>query len=229
MLAGERRWGAAEEAFRRALELNQGYLTAHHWYGWLLTHLARHDEAIEYLRGAKALDPLSAIVREDLAAAYFHARRFHEALDEQEACLEARICPPSWGRVRSRTLLAVGRPETALAAARNAPEEVMALAALDREEEARRILRSYLEQPRSVGDAMEPSAGALERPITHLYLAEMYVALGDFDRALDAVERAEELGLATGPVLIREWPTFDPIRDHRRFRAVLERLDQPAE
>lgn len=219
VLAAERRWEAAEEHFRQALELNPGYITAHHWYGWLLTHLARHEEAIEYLRGAKALDPLSHIVRTDLGAAYYHARRFQESIDEAEACFESQLCN-GMGRVYGRSLLAMGRPEDALASAREGGQpavEVMALAALGREEEARRALGDYLGTP-----------PLLDHPVTHLHLAEMYVALGDHEVALEAVERAEELGLATGPVLIREWPAFDPIRDLPRFRRVLEELGHPS-
>lgn len=223
VLAAERSWEGAEARFRRALELNPGYLTAHHWYGWLLTHLARHDEAIQYLRGAKALDPLSAIVRQDLAAAYYHARRFREALDESEACVEARLCT-AMARDHGRTLLAMGRFEEALTAAREretASVQGMALAALGRGEEARRVLEATLEEAERTGD--------IDRPIPHLYLGEMYVAIGEQDAALEAVERAEELGLATGPVLIREWPAFDPIREHPRFQAVLERMGYPGD
>ncbi|HSR42570.1 MAG TPA: hypothetical protein VLL48_10370, partial [Longimicrobiales bacterium] len=204
-------------------ELNPGYLTAHQWYGWLLTHLARHDEAIEYLRGAKALDPLSLIARLDLAAAYYHARRFEEALDESEACFEAQICA-GMGRVYSRSLVALGRAEEALTAEANrggrTREEVLALAALGREEEARRGFERYVAE-------LEATGGWTERPVIHLYLAEMHVALGEHEAALDAVERAEELGLATGPVLIREWPAFDPVRGHPRYLTVLERMGYP--
>ena len=50
-------------------------------------------------------------------------------------------------------------------------------------------------------------------------LALIYVALGDQDRALDAVER----GLHDGSQMIASLnldPGFDPIRNHPRFRAV---------
>jgi tetratricopeptide (TPR) repeat protein len=45
--------------FRRAIELNPGYATAHHWYAWHLTLLGRYDEAIAEMRKAENLDPLS--------------------------------------------------------------------------------------------------------------------------------------------------------------------------
>ncbi|MGA7632928.1 MAG: winged helix-turn-helix domain-containing protein [Terriglobales bacterium] len=55
--------------FRRAIELNPGYATAHHWYAWHLSLLGRYDEAIAEMRKAENLDPLSRIIREDIASA----------------------------------------------------------------------------------------------------------------------------------------------------------------
>ena len=49
--------------FRRAIELNPGYATAHHWYAWHLALLRRYDEAIAEMKKAQNLDPLSLIIR----------------------------------------------------------------------------------------------------------------------------------------------------------------------
>lgn len=48
----------AEREFRRAIELNPNYATAHQWYGNLLTALKRFDEAHVELGRAEELDPL---------------------------------------------------------------------------------------------------------------------------------------------------------------------------
>src|SRR6202021_3316569 len=53
--------------FRRAIELNPGYATAHHWYAWHLSLLGRYDEAIAEMKKAESLDPLSLIINSDLA------------------------------------------------------------------------------------------------------------------------------------------------------------------
>ena len=50
-------WGAAEREFKRAIELNPNYATAHHWYAWHLSVLGRNSEAIAELRKAENLDP----------------------------------------------------------------------------------------------------------------------------------------------------------------------------
>ncbi|MGH9646724.1 MAG: winged helix-turn-helix domain-containing protein, partial [Bryobacteraceae bacterium] len=43
-------WTGAESAFRRALALNSNYVTAHRYYGHLLSNLGRHAESAEQLR-----------------------------------------------------------------------------------------------------------------------------------------------------------------------------------
>lgn len=57
------KWEAADRAFRRAVELNPSYSTAHHWYSLLLASLGRFEEAETAIDRALELDPLSRIVR----------------------------------------------------------------------------------------------------------------------------------------------------------------------
>src|SRR6202044_1319192 len=58
---------AASKEFHRAIELNPGYATAHHWYAWHLSLLGKFDEAIAEMKKAQNLDPLSLIINADLA------------------------------------------------------------------------------------------------------------------------------------------------------------------
>jgi serine/threonine-protein kinase len=51
-------WDAAEREFRRALELDRNFPTAHEWYGYMLENLGRFDEAISERWLARSLDPL---------------------------------------------------------------------------------------------------------------------------------------------------------------------------
>jgi TolB-like protein/DNA-binding winged helix-turn-helix (wHTH) protein len=60
-------WDAADREFRRAIELNPGYATAHRWYSWHLAVLRKNSEAIAEMRKAQSLDPLSLIINSDLA------------------------------------------------------------------------------------------------------------------------------------------------------------------
>jgi Tfp pilus assembly protein PilF len=48
-------WAGAEKEYRRALELNPGYATAHQWYGECLTVRGRREEGLAHLNRAQAL------------------------------------------------------------------------------------------------------------------------------------------------------------------------------
>src|SRR5262249_46131629 len=56
-------WKGAEREFKRALELNPNYPTAHQWYGMHLGSLGRLAESVEEGKRAIALDPLAPILR----------------------------------------------------------------------------------------------------------------------------------------------------------------------
>jgi TolB-like protein/DNA-binding winged helix-turn-helix (wHTH) protein/Flp pilus assembly protein TadD len=81
-------WVSAEREFTRAIELNPGYATAHHWYAWHLIVLGRYDEAITEMRKAESLDPLSLIISADLADALLIARHYDESMQQSRKTLE---------------------------------------------------------------------------------------------------------------------------------------------
>jgi len=74
------RFEEAEDAYLKAIELSPGYATAWQWYGGMLTAFEnRLDEAAEKMRKALELDPLSSIVRLNLAAQNIQLGRFDAA------------------------------------------------------------------------------------------------------------------------------------------------------
>ncbi|MGH8630229.1 MAG: tetratricopeptide repeat protein, partial [Burkholderiales bacterium] len=80
---------AAEEAFRRAIELNPNYAQAYHWYGSLVERLAnRMDEALRLAQRARELDPLSPLLRANLALILDALGRFDQARAELEKAIE---------------------------------------------------------------------------------------------------------------------------------------------
>jgi tetratricopeptide (TPR) repeat protein len=74
--------------FRRAIELNPGYATAHHWYAWHLSLLGRYDEAIAEMRKAENLDPLSLIINADLAELLVLAHSYDESIQQSRKTIE---------------------------------------------------------------------------------------------------------------------------------------------
>ncbi|HEX4900808.1 MAG TPA: protein kinase [Pyrinomonadaceae bacterium] len=81
-------WQGAENEYRRAIELNPKYATAHHWYGAQLFLQGRFDEALPQLRTAQQLDPLSLGINKDLAVALLYARDYEKALEQCRKTLE---------------------------------------------------------------------------------------------------------------------------------------------
>lgn len=72
----------AEKAFKKSIELNPGYSTAYHWYGLYLLTNKRFDEAIEMLKQAEKLDPISLIINTNLGLAYSLAGQQDKAIEE---------------------------------------------------------------------------------------------------------------------------------------------------
>lgn len=73
-------WASAEESFKKAIDLNPSYATAYHWYSILLGNQARLDEALEKVRRALELDPMSIVINSALANIYLGRREYDQAL-----------------------------------------------------------------------------------------------------------------------------------------------------
>jgi serine/threonine-protein kinase len=81
-------WAAAENEFKRAIELNPRYAVAHQWYGGFLVAMGRHDGSVAERRLALELDPLSVIINFELAQAFYHARDYDNAIEQGQKTLE---------------------------------------------------------------------------------------------------------------------------------------------
>jgi tetratricopeptide (TPR) repeat protein len=81
-------WKGAEKEFRRAIELNPNYATAHHWYAMYLSALGRHDEALAEIRKAQALDPVSLITNTNEGWILFCAHKYDQAIQKLHATIE---------------------------------------------------------------------------------------------------------------------------------------------
>jgi serine/threonine protein kinase/Tfp pilus assembly protein PilF len=81
-------WVAAEEEFKRAIELNPKYATAHEWYSLLLCILERFEEAIVEIERSHELDPLSVIINSIQGLTYYFAGRYDESVAAHKCALE---------------------------------------------------------------------------------------------------------------------------------------------
>jgi TolB-like protein/Tfp pilus assembly protein PilF len=81
-------WKSADTEFRRAIELNPGYATAHHWYAWHLSLLGKNDEAIAEMRKAQNVDPLSLIINSELAELLLITHFTDQSIDQSRKTMD---------------------------------------------------------------------------------------------------------------------------------------------
>ena len=216
-------WSGAEQAFRRAIELNPRYATAHFWYARMLAGLGRYDDALERIREAQRIEPLSRVIRDNLTQ--FHILRNEPAIALVEARRLVELAPdyPSGHALLGRVLLLNGKPDEALIAVDRAIAmetgirarlaRIAALVALGRHDEAASLAREY-EGQHAVGN------------LDAYWVANAYVDLGDDGQALAWLERAiaERSALVSG---VRADTSMLRLRDDPRFRAIVARMGMP--
>lgn len=78
----------AEQEFKRALEINPGYATAHEWKALYLVATGRVDEAESEVEKAQQLDPLSNIMNMAAAQVYLYAGKYDRVIDQSEAAMK---------------------------------------------------------------------------------------------------------------------------------------------
>jgi TolB-like protein/DNA-binding winged helix-turn-helix (wHTH) protein/Tfp pilus assembly protein PilF len=213
---------AGGKEFRRAIELNPGYATAHHWYAWHLGLLGRYDEAIAEMRKAENLDPLSLIINAQLAELLVVAHHYDESIQQSRKTIEMN---PNFSVAHNQLAQAYLQKhmyEEAVAELQNAvqlsggsPTCIANLA------------RAYV----ASGNRSEAVKllGDLKKRATPGYshaseIAMIYVALGDTDQAMTWLETGYAERFNPG-VLLR--PGFDPLRSDSRFQNLVHRIGLP--
>src|SRR6202453_4095602 len=213
---------AAGKEFRRAIELNPGYATAHHLYAWHLSLLGRFDEAIAEMKRAQNLDPLSLIINADLAELLVLAHHYDESIAQSRKTIEM---DPNFALAHNQLAQAylqkrmydeaVAELKKAVQLSGNSPTCVANLArayvASGKRSEAEKLLGD-LKKRSNPGYSNSPE------------IAIIYVSLGDTDQAMDWLEKGHQERFNPG-VLLR--PGFDPLRSDLRFQRLAHRIGLP--
>ena len=208
--------------FRRAIELNPGYATAHHWYAWHLALLRRYDEAIAEMKKAQNLDPLSLIIDADLAELLALANSYDESIVQSRKAIEMN---PNFALAHNQLALAylqkhmnedaVAELQKAVRLSGGSPTCIANLArayvASGKRTEAEELLSDL--KKRSTSGYSHASE-----------IAVIYASLGDTDQAMSWLEKGYDERFNPG-VLIR--PGFDPLRSNPRFQDLTSRVGLP--
>jgi TolB-like protein/Tfp pilus assembly protein PilF/tRNA A-37 threonylcarbamoyl transferase component Bud32 len=215
-------WDAtgAEAEYKRALELNPDYATAHQWYAEYLSTMGRHDEALAEIGRAEDVDPLSLIVNSVHANILYLARRYDEAL---QMCLRAIDLNPYFPEAYEylKRIYAQKGMYPQSIEARQTRRRILGLDAADspalRAAAAATSRRTYWQH--RVTQELAESRTEGTRPFE---MAEILAMAGEPARALDWLEQscADDDFMTT---TIRVDPYLDPLRSEPRFTALLAR------
>jgi DNA-binding winged helix-turn-helix (wHTH) protein/tetratricopeptide (TPR) repeat protein len=220
-LLGDFDWTGAEQEFKRALELNPNCVKAHHWYSHELTALGRVAESHRESEIALALDPTDEVINEHMAWHHMMSREYDRAITQAKKAIELDPAFVLSHRVLGLSYLYTGRHKEACAEFEQGVELshddpvargylARCYATANREAEARKILASL-------------EGESVERYISALEIAPLYVALGDHESALRWIDKAldEHVGAL---VYLNVDRAFDPLRSDPRFQVALKRV-----
>jgi len=214
----------AEREFKRAIELNPGDATAHHWYALWLLFLGRHDEATAEIEKARNLDPLSLAINTSVGTVLLYSRHYDSAIGQYRKTLEMDSSFVQAHDYLGNAYLQNGMHEQAIAEFQKAVDlsggQVRCMAGLGRayaaagrQEQARKTLEQLKER-------------AQRSYVSRYELALIYVGLGEKEQAFASLEQAYEehdrrlMELEAGPQV-------DPLRSDRRFQDLLRRMNFP--
>jgi TolB-like protein/DNA-binding winged helix-turn-helix (wHTH) protein/Tfp pilus assembly protein PilF len=214
-------WAGAERGFRRAIELNPAYATAHQRYSLYLIAMDRKDESIAEMQRAVSLEPLSVSMNFSLGWRLYMARRYDEAI---QALRTAIAMDPSLALAHMvlgqayEQKSAIAQAEVELNQAvklthRSAPM-IAALAHLyavsGRQDRARELLKELTHPTR-------------REYVSPFYIALVYVGLNEHAESLQWIQKAID-DRSNPCIFLRVDPDFDNLRRDARFKVLLKRF-----
>jgi eukaryotic-like serine/threonine-protein kinase len=214
-------WTAGEASFRRAIQLEPGNASAHMFYSYYLTIRGRFDAAIQEIAIARRLDPLSLYTSVASLYPLYEGRRFDAVIAAANELLESE--PNYWhtSMILGQALIWKKEYREAIAVLQRASDFergqnvyclawlAVAHAATGDRVTALRILRQMRE---------------VEVKGEHTYLeAIIHVGLGEFEPALDLLEKSVDLR-SEEVLMLGNDPMLDPLRSNPRFAQLRQRM-----
>ncbi len=214
-------WKKAEKEFRRAIELNPSYATAHQWYAEYLAFEGRFDEALGESERARRLDPLSLIIAADNGTVLYFARQYDRAILRFRSVLEMDPVFP-------RVLLIAG-PYVEKGQFKDALEQIQKCRRTGGDPSWTWAWEAYVYgragEPAKARRALEELKRSIPRmrgdPVPPLISA--YAGMNDRENALAMLQKAylEHSNVLTS---LKVDPAYDSFRSDPRFQDLLRRV-----
>ena len=212
-------WKTAEKEYRRAIQLDPQYATAHQWYAECLSFQGRFPEALEESERARQLDPLSLIIAADHAAILYFARQYDRAIEQFRAVLAME---PNFARAHMVVYPYVEKgmfPEAEAETGRWRHSDGSPLWEVEAY-----VYGRWGKQQQAEQALAQWKRGSPGRPVvTTFVVLEAYVATGRKEEAFAVLEKSyrEHSNLVTS---IKVEPALDRLRGDPRFQELLRRV-----
>ena len=213
-------WPGAEAEFRRAIQLNPNYATAHHWYGLHLGAMGRFDEALDEVTRARELDPLSLIINTNIGWILHLARKYDQAGEQYLKTLEM---DPDFAVAHLKlgwTYEQRGMYGEAV------EEDIKAAIILGARADKVEVLRHAYEVSGIRGYRQKQLDFEKQRQTqdfaSSITIAGLCASLGKNDEAFQWLEKAYVERSAVSSIYVE--PQFDGLRSDPRFRDLLRRV-----
>ena len=221
MMYYDRDFTGAEAEFKRALALDPGSAHIQMWYGWFLGLTRRFAEGIDRMQRARELDPLSHLIGFGIGAIYFWSGQLDQAIVQLSRVIELNPSFPLTYSYLAEALVEKGDFAAAVSTIENAP------APLDDPVSASAV--AYVYAKAGQRDRAHEMLHELERPegqaeALSVQIAQIYVGLGDYDQAVNWLEKAFDTS-SVWLIWLGVEPTFAALRSDRRFADLLDRLN----
>ncbi len=208
------KWAEAEEHFKKAIELNPNYATAHQWYASYLAALGRHDEAVAEAKTAHDLEPFSLTIYSDYIRGLYYAGRLDEAQKESLKLVEM---DPRFARAHYELGLVLeeqGKLDEAIAefklGLKYLPDNVTAVTALGH---AQARAGKKAEAEKAITRLQEL---AKQQYVSPFQIAVVYAGLDERKLALDWLEKSRDERFNWLP-FIKVDPVLKNLRSEPRF------------
>jgi TolB-like protein/lipoprotein NlpI len=215
-------WVGSERHFKRAVELDPNISYTYVAYGGsYLVPVNKADEAVEALERAVALEPAAMINNCILTTTYIYARKYDKALAQGRSTYDLDPNFPFAPHWLGFALIANEKYDEAVSlgqrVSRESPFSWLAAVVMG-EAYAKQGKRAEALQQISLLREL-----AKTRYVRPYYLAIIYAALGEKDKAFDELDVSfEEKDCYLGRIAVD--PFMDPLREDPRFKNLLKRM-----